>query len=315
MAVRRTFAAGGMLVVALVAAAVVLGATPAAAQGGDAGLTHEDQVVLNGSLTVPEGQSVDSAVIFNGPATIDGTVRQTLFVANGRVEIAGTVGENVIVLNGKVVVASTGHVGGDIVSQDTPTLERGAAVDGSLRRVTGTFDWEGIGWASRFVWWVGYSASTLFLGLVLLLLFPAIDAAIAAVWRERAGGAIGVGAAMFFLLPVVAILFLITIVGIPLGLFLLLGLALVYTVGYVAGAHALGRLLIRPPATRFLAFLVGWAILRVIGLVPVLGGFLWMIASLIGLGLLVVAARGARPAVAPVAPPPPPPPAPVTSPA
>ncbi|MGZ4148042.1 MAG: hypothetical protein ACXVPL_10105, partial [Actinomycetota bacterium] len=172
------------------------------------------------------------------------------------------------------------------------------------------------GFASRFAWWVGYSASTLFLGLLLLLLFPALDAAVVRVWRDRVGEAVGFGAATFFLLPIVAVLFLVTIVGIPLGLFLLLGLALLYTVGYVAGSLTLGRLLLKPPSSRFLAFLLGWVILRAIGLVPFLGGFVWLIASVVGLGVLAVAARRATPSAArPMAapPPPPPPPAPATA--
>jgi hypothetical protein len=312
MAVRRTFAARIVLVVVLGATAVALVPGSAWARDDD-GLDRDDQIVLNGRLVVPEGETVRTAVILNGPARIDGTVRETLFVFNGQVDIGGSVGEDVVVLNGDVVVRSGAHVGGDIVSQTDPTIEEDATVDGNLQSVATRFDLEGFGLASRFTWWVGYSASTLFLGLLLLLLFRGLDAALATTWRERAGGAIGAGAAMFFLLPIVAVVLLVTIVGIPLGIFLLLALALVYTVGYVAGAHALGRLLVKPPASRFLAFLAGWAILRVIGLVPVLGGFVWLIASLIGLGLLTIAARRTPSEMAP-APPPPPPAAPAAAP-
>jgi hypothetical protein len=102
------------------------------------------------------------------------------------------------------------------------------------------------------------------------------------------------------------------VVTIPLGLFLLLALALLYTLGYVAGAHVLGRQLVKPPSSRFLAFLIGWMILRGIGLIPVLGGLAWVLASIAGLGAIVLAARGSRPAavppgpVAPIPAPPPP---------
>jgi hypothetical protein len=37
------------------------------------------------------------------------------------------------------------------------------------------------------------------------------------------------------------------------------------------------------------AFLVGWAILRVVALVPILGGLVWFAAVVFGLGVLVVA--------------------------
>ncbi len=281
---------------------------------GSPGLDRNDQIVLNGTLVVGRNQTVGSAAILNGPARIDGTVRESLFVLNGDADISGTVNDDVVVVNGSVVVRSTAHVGGDIFSESSPTIERGASVGGTLRSVTTRLDVEGLGIASRIIWWIGYSASTLFLGLLLLLLFPAVDGAVGRVWRNRTGEAVGFGAATFFLLPVAAVIFLVSFVGIPLGLFILLGLALIYTVGYVAGAHVLGRLIVKPPSTRFLAFLVGWVILRVIGLVPVLGGFVWLIVSLIGLGVLAVAAR--RTESAPAAPPiPPPPPATVETPA
>ncbi|MGZ4109487.1 MAG: hypothetical protein ACXVP7_07355 [Actinomycetota bacterium] len=318
MRVRCASAVRMVLVAVLVPAAVALAAGPAAAQSDGSGLNRNDQVVLNGRLYVPKDQTLDNAVILNGPAQIAGTVRETVFVLNGNVEIWGTVGKDVVCVNGDVVIHSGARIGGDLVTQSTPTVETGATIVGRRRNVATRLDLQGIGFASRFAWWVGYSASTLFLGLLLLLLFPALDAAVVRVWRDRVGEAVGFGAAAFFLLPIVAVLFLVTIVGIPLGLFLLLGLALLYTVGYVAGSLTLGRLLLKPPSSRFLAFLLGWVILRAIGLVPVLGGFVWLIASVVGLGVLAVAARRATAAAGPplaAPPPPPPPPAPATAPA
>jgi hypothetical protein len=148
-----------------------------------------------------------------------------------------------------------------------------------------------VGFASRIAWWIGYSVSTLLLGLALLALAPGLDRSIAAAVKDRLGATIGFGAGAFFLLPIAAVLLIVIVVAIPLGVFLLLAFALLYTAGYVAGAHVLGRRIMAPPKSRFAAFLVGWAILRAIALIPVLGGLTWFVASLIGLGALWVAAR------------------------
>jgi hypothetical protein len=53
------------------------------------------------------------------------------------------------------------------------------------------------------------------------------------------------------------------------------------------------------------AFLVGWLILRGLGLIPFLGGLVWVLASIAGLGALVIAARGSTsvPVPPPTAPP------------
>jgi len=273
----------------------------------------EDQVVLTGELLVPDGATVGTAVIFNGDATIEGTATESVVVFNGDVEISGTVGDDVVAFNGHVIVRSGAEVDGDIASRQPAQIEDGATVRGQVKGITRRFDLEGLGWVGRYVWWFGYTISTLVLGLVLLLFAPGLDPSLTDVFRRRMGGSFGFGAAIFFLLPIAAVLLLVVVVTIPLGLFLLLALALLYTLGYVAGAHVLGRQLVKPPSSRFLAFLIGWMILRGIGLIPVLGGLAWVLASIAGLGAIVLAARGSRPAAVPPGPvariPAPPPPA------
>lgn len=279
-----------LLVLGASLAVGVLVAGSASAQTSSDGIAQE-QIVLSGRLVVAEDETVDTAVIFHGPARIDGTVLDAVVVFDGPAEISGTVGGDVVVFNGPVVVRSGASIGGDLVTVRTPTVEEGATIEGQQQGVDARFDATDFGFAGRLAWWIGYSASTLVLGMLLLLLAPALDAAVARAARERTGAAIGLGAAAFFLLPVVAVLFLVIVVAIPLGLFLLLALALLYTIGYVAAAHALGRRLVAPPTSRFVAFLAGWAILRGLALIPFIGGLAWILASIFGLGVLWVAAR------------------------
>jgi hypothetical protein len=293
-----------LLGVLLAACSVAIVAAPSAfAQ--DEGTTPgaDDQVVLTGELLVPEGATVATAVIFNGDATIEGTATESVVVFNGDVEISGTVGDDVVAFNGRVVVRSGAEVDGDLVSRQQPLIEDGATVRGEVKGISRRFDLEGLGWVGRYVWWLGYSISTLILGLVLLLFAPRVDAPLADAFRRRMGASFGFGAAIFFLLPIAAVLLLVVVVAIPLGLFLLLALALLYTTGYIAGAHVLGRQLVKPPSSRFVAFLVGWMILRGIGLIPFLGGLVWMVAALAGLGAIVIAARGSTRATVPPVPP------------
>jgi hypothetical protein len=290
--------------VSLVFGALLIG--PALAQDSTDQTSSRDQVVLNGKLAVAEGETVDTAVLGHGTATIDGTVTGAVVVFDGRTDISGTVHGDVFVFNGAVTVRSGAVIDGDLVTRQTPTVESGATVRGEQQRVSTRFNTGDLGLASRVIWWIGYSVSTLVLGLLLLLIAPALDPAIVRAARDRVAGAIGFGVAVFFLLPIVAVLFLVVVVAIPLGLFLLLALALLYTVGYIAAAHSLGRRLVKPPTSRFAAFLAGWAILRAFGIIPLVGSIVWTLASIFGLGVLWVAAR--RSPIAPVPEPPPMPP-------
>jgi hypothetical protein len=291
-------------------ATLVLGvmlSTPASAVDGDDELTDRDQIVFNGRLVVADGESVDTAVLFHGSATIDGTVTESVVVFDGPTEISGHVEKDVFVFNGPVTVRAGAQIDGDLVTSESPTVESGATVGGQQQRISTRFDAGAVGVASRIAWWLGYSISTLVLGLLLLLFAPRIDGAVIRAVRERLGASIGFGALVFFLLPIVAILLLVIVVALPLGLFVLLALGLLYTIGYVAGAHAAGRQIVKDPTSRFLAFLAGWGILRVLALVPVLGGLAWTLASIFGFGVLWVASRraAAEPMQAQAVPPPP----------
>jgi hypothetical protein len=281
----RLLAAAGLMVLALPG--------PAWAQDNGSGADDNDQVVLTGRLLVESDRTVDTAVIFNGPATIEGTVREDLFILNGDTEIAGTVNGDVVVFNGDVTVRSGAEIGGDLVTQRTPTVEDGATIRGSRSNVATKFDYDMAGFAGRFVWWLGYTVSVLILGLLLLAFAPRLDDAVVETMRARLGSSIGWGIALFILLPIASVLLLVTVVGIPLGLFVLFALALIYTIGYTVATHGVGRLVMRT-SSRYAAFLVGLAILRALALIPVVGGLLWLLASAWGLGLLAVAIRAGR---------------------
>ena len=281
----RLLAMAGLMVLALPGSAW--------AQDDGSGADEDDQVVLTGRLLVETDRTVDTAVIFDGPATIAGTVRQDLFVMNGDTEISGTVDGDVVVFNGEVAVRSGAEIGGDLVTQGTPVVEEGATIRGSRGNVATRFDYDVGGFAGRFVWWLGYTISVLILGLVLLAFAPHLDQAVAETIRARLGSSIGWGIALFFLLPIVAVLLLVTVVGIPLGLSLLFALALIYTIGYAVGTIGVGRLVMRS-SSRYVAFLVGGVILRALALIPVLGGLVWLLTSAWGLGLLAVAIRAGR---------------------
>ena len=113
---RRSCSVAALLCLGFVALA------PGAAAQDEGGPDTDDQVVLTGRLMVPEGETVQNAVIFSGDAEIDGTVAERLIVFNGRTEITGTVRQDVVVFNGAVVLRSGSRVGGDLISLENPQI-------------------------------------------------------------------------------------------------------------------------------------------------------------------------------------------------
>ena len=292
-------AARRLMALALATAAAILAlAGPAAAATGDG---IGSRVVILGGLDVPEGKTVDDVFVVRGPVTIDGTATGDVVAVDGRVTVSGHIVGNLVAVNGPVELQDGAEVDGDVSSRLAPTIAPGATVKGTVRGLNVNFQFGNL-FVARFIFWLAASVSLLILGLVLLAFAPRAAAAATETVRGSTGAAIGFGLVVFIGLPVVAVLALVTLVGIPLGLGILLALVPVYAVGYVTSVWLLGRRIVKPPTSPYLAFLLGWAILRALALVPALGGLLWFLGSVFGLGVLVVSARRAG---RPAAPPPP----------
>src|SRR4029078_11893570 len=110
-----------VLVVLATAGAVVLLAGPLAAQSPTVDTTRSF-IVLTGQLDVAEGQLFEDAVIFDGDATIAGTVVNDAGAVNGAMTVSGDVGGSVVALNGKVTLESGATVGGDVVSSEAAQI-------------------------------------------------------------------------------------------------------------------------------------------------------------------------------------------------
>ena len=280
---------------------VMVAASPASAQprGSD------DVVVLTGGAAVGSDEVVDNVVVFDGGAVVQGSVNESVVSFNGDVRVTGQVDGDVVVFKGKATIADGARVGGDVRTVQQASVEEGAQVRGTVGRIN-RVDFEDVfpfAFGARVAWWLAVSVSTLVLGLLLLWLAPRLAAAVAERSSLASLGAFGWGLLLFIGLPIVAVLALVTVVGIPFGLGLFSALMAIYAIGYVTSGWMLGRRLLGEDRSKFVIFLAGWAVLRVIALIPILGGIVSAIATILGLGVLVLARRAAprEPAAQPAA--------------
>jgi hypothetical protein len=271
------------------AAVLVISIVAALAAAGPAH-AENDQVVITGDVVVERGQTVGDVVIIDGSVRVLGRVTGDVIAVSAPVRINGPVEGDVVGLAERVVIGPGGRVNGDLSYADkSPVVTVPGAVGGKTEKLDFDDWFAPLGVVAWIALWLAMSISTLLLGLALLWLAPrALEAALE-IARTKTGPAIGIGLAVFFGLPAVAVLLLITLLGLPLGIALLLALLPIYAIGYTTSAFLLGRAIVKPPTSRFLAFLAGWGILRVIALIPVLGGLAWFGAAVFGLGALAIA--------------------------
>ena len=277
-------------------ALVILAFLPAGAvaQGTD-GSSRGDRVVITGPVSIDRGETADDVVVIDGPVSVAGRVRGDLVVVSGPLRISGRVDGDVVAVADRATLEPGARVGGDLIYGDErPRVAGGATVEGDVDRVSVDEVTDPVGFIGAAALWLAVSVSALILGLLLLWLAPRALEAASATASTSLGLTIGWGLLLFFGLPILAVIALATLVGIPLGVALLLALLPLYAIGYTTGAWLLGRRVVGPPRGRVLAFLAGLAILRVLAIIPIVGAIVWFAATVVGLGALLVATWRAR---------------------
>ena len=262
-----------------------------------------DHVVVTGGAVVPAGQTAGDVVVLDGTVRIAGHATGDVVSVSGPVRVTGRVDGDLIAVSDRAFLGPAARVGGDLrYGDERPVLGPGASVGGKISNEDWADAANGWGWVSALGWWLAVSVSTLIVGALLVWLAPgAVYAAERAV-REHLGASIGWGVALAIGLPLLAILALVTVVGIPFGIALLLAAIPVLLIAYATTAWIVGRRVLRNRSTSpWAALLAGWGILRVLALIPGVGALVWLAATVVGLGALAVALWQARRPGAPLA--------------
>jgi hypothetical protein len=283
--------------VALLLASALLAVFPASAVARNIG--PDDEIVITGTVRVPHGEHADRVVIGDGRVDIHGHVDGVILAIDAPVHIArgAVVDGKIIAIARRVTVDAGATLNNDLIYVDKkPRVSRGATVYGDVRRADAG-DLTLGGFLVHAAIWTAFTLSSLALGLILIWVTPAgASRAAFRAARDRTGPAIAWGIGLFVGLPIAAAAAVLTLVGIPLGLLMLLALLPIYAIGYVSSAFVLGRALLSRRHGTVAAFLLGWAILRAVALVPGIGALAWLAATVFGLGVLTVAlwrSRGA----------------------
>lgn len=274
----------------------VLAAPACAAAAPLAGEADDDAVVVvNGDVAVERGETSKGVFIIDGNARIAGRVDGDVVLVAGDALVAGRVDGDVVTIAGRAHLLPTANVGGDLIYGDErPRVAPAATVAGKTEK-EGWSDSLGLfPFIGAIVFWLAVTVSSAVLGILLLLIAPRAADATFAQARSRFWTTVGIGAAIFIALPIVALVAAVTLVGLPLAIGVGLILLPLAAVAYVTAAWALGRIIVKPPRERILSFLAGLAILRVAALVPILGLAVWLGAVIVGLGLIGAAIGAAR---------------------
>lgn len=258
------------------------------------GPVDHDIVATGGTIDIGSGATIGrDLVVAGGMATVSAPITRRVQMSSGNLTLRNRVGGDV---RGRVdhLKLDGAQIGGnlDYTSSNSVELVNGARVAGTTTRHAPT-DSRGAG--NGFLDWLRELIGIFALGVILIFLLPGISSRAIDTLRAQPWPSLGIGAAILIIPPIVAlIVFIVGIIigGWWLGVLLLPIWILVLAVGYVVSGFLVGRLLFARLGWAgyhdALALLGGLFVLTVVGLLPVLGGFVGLAALVFGAGALAL---------------------------
>jgi len=232
-------------------------------------------------VVIAANEKVANVVSFNGPVAIHGTVTGDAVVMGSDLTIhgGGQVGGDAVVFGGAIEIEPQGHLAGNQVALKNqpssplmssilavPALEQtGATIGVNPTLIRKLSAWLGLG---------GF-------GIFVLGGWPRRVGAVGRVWvQQPIWYAIG-GAILAGLLTLTILVSLLTLIGSPLGLVILVAIFLALALAFSAACVSIGaRILRRPSGETWIEYLVGFGVFVALAQIPYFG------SAMVGLLLL-----------------------------
>ncbi len=305
-----------------------------------AGETINDNLDIFAGNVVINGVVNGDVNVFSGNVVINGEVTGSVSAFAGTITVNGNVAGDVGAYGGTTTLGPEATVGGDFESGSGSTVVNGqiagdARIDsesivlGSTAAIAGNLEYDGelnrapdatvggavtrnaglgvgpvvetpdTGFFDATLTIYGFLVSFL-LGAVLLLVFPKFSGRVSTAATTAPLRSGGVGLLTLIGVPIVLVVLLFTIVGIPLSLAGIFLFAVVLWIGTIYGRFAIGTWLLEFAGypNRWAALFLGLLVVALAARIPFVGGIISFLVLLLGLGALALTAyrtyRGER---------------------
>ncbi len=257
-----------------------------------------DLAAAGGSVKIENTARIaGSAWLSGGEVTVAGRIGKGAKIYGNRINISGEIVGDTRLAGQQIVLAPSARIDGNL-SYASPTElpeNQRAQISGTITRLETPEGWHADNSGRNALSWFHpiFFLSMLICGMLLYLLFPNAVTGAAYAIRQYPGRTLLAGVALLFTVPPLAILFMVTVVGLPIGFALLFLYPLALLLGYITTAFFVSREIAvalkkytEPPGwkkqTLFLA--LSLLVLGIALVIPYLGGLILILAIVAGLG-------------------------------
>lgn len=262
--------------------------------------TIADSATIGGQSVTIDTTGIIGRDLLGGSNTIsiNGKVARDVTMGAQNLTINGTVGRDI---NGAVDVLNVGSTGVvlgsvDYTSKNELSVATGGKVAGVVTRTEPKADQKydmrpeavvGMAIGSAFYVFI----ATIVFALALALMFPKILENAAVLTKKSPGKTILHGLVAWIVAPVVILILLMTVVGIPVALFALFAWTIIMMVSSSFSGYILGKLILNKSKSPILIMLVGASIIAVAMMIPFLNFFVFIVAGMFGTGAVMMQSR------------------------
>lgn len=225
--------------------------------------------------------------------TINGKIGRDIVSGSRNLAINGTVARNI---NGGVetlAVGPSGRVGGTVeyIGTTDPAVATGGKIVGKVTRTDPPKNQ-----STRYVapvefaigWFIYVMAAALALGLILAGLFPRVLNEAAAAAIKKPGKTVLVGFVAAILMPAIIIMLMISVIGFPVAIVVMLTWLVIMMVSGQFAGFLLGRVMMKKQKQPIIVMLAGLAVLTVTYFIPFIGFLTLLAAFLFGTGMVLM---------------------------
>lgn len=281
------------------------------------GVVEQDVRVAGGEITISGkvGRNVTAA---GGDIEIteDAAVAGSVVIGGGNVLIAGDVGSHAVIgagaatvsseINGdldasaeQLRITSKAKISGDVTywSDAEALIDEGATIEGEVaQKLPKSYNVPADQWSNALHGMRAFARvmsilSAILIGLLLVKFFPHYMDRTAENIEHKTWPALGMGIIMLIVTPIVGVILLFTLIGLPLGFIILVSYMIAVYLAKVYFMLMFGKLALRPFTKKkspYLAVIVGAVLYGIIMLIPVLNVLFGLFALLAGLGALAI---------------------------
>ncbi len=257
---------------------------------------QEDLLVAGRNLVIDQDILVKGAAKIAGQTLeFHGAVKGTADLAAQEIILSGDFAGDVLVRTTTLVIQDDTQIKGKLLLKGEPRLvvSQRADITGGITKEESELGNKVKDWEKRLSWLTSsFLALPLLLGLGLAVFSPERLPASSGLIKKQALFMMGIGLGIILFFPIVGVMMMVTVIGIPIGVYLLATWPMVILFGATIGAYFVGDILfqrLKPDLggqwyLRMLRMITGGVILFAIGFVPYVGLLPIVAATILGAG-------------------------------